>query len=219
MSDVSFKVERGETLAILGRNGVGKTTLLSTIVGRARWRSGAILHDGTPIERMPTYARARRGIGFVPQEREIFRSLSVQENLAIAFQPRAASDAQWSMEKIYELFPRLHERQTNSGNQLSGGEQQMLSIGRALIGNPSLMLMDEPMEGLAPVIVDQLVEALHKIRKQSAMTIVLIEQHVELALEFASHIIVMDRGQIVYRNEAATSADRTIIENLIGVGA
>jgi branched-chain amino acid transport system ATP-binding protein len=155
----------------------------------------------------------------VPQEREIFRSLSVEENLTVAAQVRNGADS-WTLDRVYALFPRLKERRTNQGNQLSGGEQQMLSIGRALMGNPSLLLLDEPMEGLAPVIVEQLITALHQIRTETKMAIVLVEQHVAIALEFATRLIVLDRGAVVYDNSnGAGVPDRGRIEQLVGVEA
>jgi branched-chain amino acid transport system ATP-binding protein len=153
-------------------------------------------------------------MGFVPQEREIFRSLSVAENLTIGARP-----GPWSIERVLELFPRLAERSRNRGNQLSGGEQQMLAIARALVGNPRLLMMDEPLEGLAPVIVDQLVAAIQRIRRESDMSIILVEQHVDLALEFSDRVLVLDRGAIVYSNlESGAAADRSSIEALLSVG-
>jgi branched-chain amino acid transport system ATP-binding protein len=220
LSDISFSVPQGETLAVLGRNGVGKTTLLSTIAGRATLRSGDIHHDGQSLGRMPKYQRALRGIGLVPQEREIFSSLSVQENLTVAAQKRNGAGDGWSVDRVYNLFPRLKERRNNYGNQLSGGEQQMLSIGRALMGNPSLLLLDEPMEGLAPVIVDQLIKALHQIRAETRLTILLVEQHVSIATEFTNRLIVLDRGVIVYDNaDGMAPHDQARIEQLIGIDA
>jgi len=217
LSDISLSLPQGETLAILGRNGVGKSTLISTIVGRATLRSGDIRCDGRSIVHLPKYRRARSGIGLVPQEREIFRSLSIEENLTVAMHVRGAAN-RWTLDRIYELFPRLRERRNNRGNQLSGGEQQMLSIGRALMGNPSLLLLDEPMEGLAPIIVEQLIAALHRIRFETRMAVVLVEQHASIALEFARRLIVLDRGRIVYDNSDGLKApDRTEIERFVGI--
>jgi branched-chain amino acid transport system ATP-binding protein len=219
LSGVSFRIPAGETLAVLGRNGVGKSTLISTIVGRAKFKGGVLSFGGKPLERLSTYVRAQFGIGLVPQEREIFPSLSVEENLTVAGR-RRGGDNEWTLERVYDLFPRLKERRSNGGNQLSGGEQQMLSIGRALMGNPSLLLMDEPMEGLAPVIVEQIVHAVHRIRRETALTILLVEQHVDIALEMTSRVIVLDRGAIVYDNsEAQRTPDRKEIEDLISVAA
>src|ERR1700751_3151227 len=182
LDEVSLSIGVGETLIVLGRNGVGKSTLLSTIIGRSSYKSGFITIQGERIERHPSHLRCRAGIGLVPQEREIFPSLSVEENLLVASRP-----GKWTLERIYALLPRLKERRSNGGNQLSGGEQQMLSIGRALMGNPSLLLLDEPLEGLAPVIVDTLLAALRQLRHDDGMAIVLVEQHARLALEFAMH--------------------------------
>jgi branched-chain amino acid transport system ATP-binding protein len=220
LSGISFRLPPGKSLAVLGRNGVGKSTLLSTIIGRATFRSGTLRYRGRPIERQPTYERARNGIGLVPQEREIFGTLSVHENLMIAHRKSDGMGTEWTLPRIYELFPQLWERQAHRGTQLSGGEQQMLSIARALMGNPSLLLMDEPMEGLAPVIVDQLALAVHRIRAETRMAILLVEQHVDIALEFTSNVLVLDRGAIVYdQSDGSAEPDRPRIENLIGVSA
>ncbi|WP_075795684.1 ABC transporter ATP-binding protein [Massilia putida] len=219
LSDVSITLSRGTVLAVLGRNGVGKSTLLSTVMGRATHKSGAIKFDGRNIERLPVYERAKLGIGFVPQEREIFPSLSVRENLLVAGKPARRVGAQpWSLERVIDLMPRLGERINNGGSQLSGGEQQMLSIGRALMGNPSVLLLDEPMEGLAPVIIDGLVAALHRLRAQSELAILLVEQHVSLALEFTDRIVVLDRGMTVYDNaDGRAVPDRKHLDKLTGV--
>jgi branched-chain amino acid transport system ATP-binding protein len=215
LDEVSLTVRAGETLIVLGRNGVGKSTLLSTIIGRSSYRSGSIRLQGRAIEREPSYVRSWGGIGFVPQEREIFRSLSVEENLLIASRP-----GKWQLDGIYQLFPRLKERRSNGGNQLSGGEQQMLSIARALMGNPQLLLLDEPLEGLAPVIVDYIVDVINRIRREDDMSIMIVEQHVDIALQFSDQVLVMDRGKIVYENLAAGSKpDRSAIERFIEVRA
>lgn len=214
LNRVSLRLPAGETLVVLGRNGVGKTTLLSALMGRATQKSGSISFRGRPIDRLPIHARSKLGIGFVPQEREIFPSLSVRENLKVAARPGA-----WTLKRVFDLFPRLEERQNNGGNQLSGGEQQMLSIGRALMGSPSLLLMDEPLEGLAPVIVDQLVAAIGRLQRESEMAILLVEQHVDIALQFSDRVVVLDRGAVVYDNsDGAAKPDRRTIENLVGVG-
>lgn len=210
---ISFRMLATDALAILGRNGTGKTTLLSTLIGRARHKAGSVVFCGRAVEHLPPHARARLGMGFVPQEREIFRSLSVLENLVIGVR-----SGPWTIERVFELFPRLAERSRNRGNQLSGGEQQMLAIARALVGNPRLLMMDEPFEGLAPVIVDQLVAAIQRIRRESDMSIILVEQHVDLALEFSERVIVLDRGSIAYSNlDAGAAADRSLIESLVSV--
>ncbi len=219
LDQVSLQIGAGETLVVLGRNGVGKSTLLSTIAGRADRKSGQILFQGRQIEATPSHIRARLGIGFVPQEREIFPSLTVEENLAVAARPGPLSGT-WNLERIYALFPRLAERRRNGGQQLSGGEQQMLSIGRALMGNPTLLLMDEPLEGLAPVIVDYLVAAIHKIRSETEIAFLMVEQHVDIALEFSDDVIVLDRGAIVYKTEqSAAKPDRSVIQGFIEIGA
>jgi branched-chain amino acid transport system ATP-binding protein len=221
LSDISFSLPAGETVAILGRNGVGKSTLLSTIAGRATLKAGDISFSGRSIARMPKYRRARNGIALVPKEREIFPSLSVEENLAVAAQPRRdGAVADWTLGHVYDLFPHLGERRRNRGNQLSGGEQQMLSIGRALMGNPSLLLLDEPMEGLAPVIIEQLIAALHNIRTRSRLAILLVEQHAGIALEFTRRLMVLDRGAIAYDTlDGTVPPDIHRIEQLIGVEA
>jgi branched-chain amino acid transport system ATP-binding protein len=219
LSDVSVTLSRGTVLAILGRNGVGKSTLLSAVIGRATHKSGSITFDDRNIEHLPVYERAKLGIGFVPQEREIFPSLSVRENLLVAGKPpHHAGTEPWGLERVIDLMPRLGERINNGGSELSGGEQQMLSIGRALMGNPSVLLLDEPMEGLAPVIIDGLVAALHRLRTQSELAILLVEQHVSLALEFTDRIIVLDRGMVVYDNADGREApDRERLDTLTGV--
>ena len=193
LDGIAFELSPGETLALLGRNGVGKTTLLATIMGHTRLRAGTIRFAGSEIGELPPFRRARLGIGFVPQEREIFPSLTVAENLQIA-----ARSGRWSMARIYDFFPSLAERRHHYGNQLSGGEQQMLAIGRALIGNPSLLLMDEPLEGLAPVVVDTLLAALDRLKREDDLALLLVEQHARLALELATNTIVLDRGAIVF---------------------
>jgi branched-chain amino acid transport system ATP-binding protein len=211
---ISFAAPPGATLAVLGRNGVGKTTLLGTIMGRTTLRAGRICFAGRDISNLPAYRRARLGIGFVPQEREVFGSLTVAENLSVAARP-----GMWSLARIYDLFPPLAERRGNRGNQLSGGEQQMLAIGRALIGNPSLLLLDEPLEGLAPVIVDSLLAALERLRREDDLAFVLIEQHARIALEFAAAAIVLDRGTIVFSGpsrELLEAPER--LAGLLGVG-
>lgn len=194
LEGVSLSLRAGEALSILGRNGVGKSTLLNTVLGLTSLHSGNIAYQGKGIEKMPSHQRAAAGLGLVPQEREIFPSLTVEENLKVA-----ATAGTWTLEAVYELFPRLKERSRNMGNQLSGGEQQMLAIGRALIGNPKVLLLDEPFEGLAPVIVDVLVEAFNRLRQSSDMGIVLVEQHAELALELTENAIVLDRGRISWQ--------------------
>jgi len=198
LDGISLTLAPGATLALLGRNGVGKTTLLSTIMGHTTLHSGSIRFAGEEIGRLPTYKRSRLRIGFVPQEREIFRSLTVEENLTVAARP-----GDWTVPRVYEFFPSLGGRRNNRGNQLSGGEQQMLALGRALMGNPALLLMDEPLEGLAPVIVDALLAGLERLKGEAGLAMILVEQHARLALEFASDVIVLDRGRIVHAGPSA----------------
>ena len=218
ISDLSVVLPRGGILTVLGRNGVGKSTLLAAIVGRARVRAGRVLLADQPIHDLPVYSRAHRGIGFVPQEREIFPSLTVEENLRIAARPAPGGADGWTFARVIDLFPRLGERLRNGGQQLSGGEQQMLSIGRALMGNPSVLLLDEPMEGLAPVIIEQLAVALQRLMAESQLSILLVEQHVDIALDFSPCVIVLDRGRIVYDNASGEQpADRARIEDAVGL--
>jgi branched-chain amino acid transport system ATP-binding protein len=215
LEGISLTVPEGGTLAVLGRNGVGKTTLLATVVGHTSRHVGRIAFRNEAIERLRPFQRARLGIGYVPQEREIFPSLNVDENLSVA----ARAGTRWTREHVYQLFPSLAVRRRNMGNQLSGGEQQMLAIGRALMGNPSLLLLDEPLEGLAPVIVDTLLAALHRLRQDSGLTIVLVEQHARLALEFSSRAVILDRGRLVYDDASAPLLDDPQrLAELIGVG-
>jgi branched-chain amino acid transport system ATP-binding protein len=213
LEDVRLSVEAGETVSIIGRNGVGKTTLLSTIMGHTTLHGGRISLRGQDISRMVTYRRVGAGLGLVPQEREIFPSLSVRENLDVAARPGA-----WTLETVFELFPRLSERTSNRGNQLSGGEQQMLAIGRALIGNPKVLLMDEPSEGLAPVIVEELARAIKRLAAAKEMAMVVVEQNSRLALDIAPRAVVMDRGRVVYDGDSATLRnDPARLEGYIGV--
>lgn len=199
LEDIEFALAERATLALLGRNGVGKTTLLATIVGHTTLHRGVIEYRGKPIKSLPVYERARLGIGYVPQAREIFPSLTVEENLAVAERP-----GRWTLERVYDLFPRVAERRAHMGNQISGGEQQMLAIGRALMGNPELLLMDEPLEGLAPTIVDTLLLVMQRLIKEHALTMVLVEQSAKLALEVTERAMVLNRGRIAY---AGTSAE------------
>ena len=213
LEDIDLELARGEYISVIGRNGVGKTTLLSTIMGHTTLHSGELLLDGEALNGMPCYRRALAGIGFVPQEREIFPSLSVRENLDIAARP-----GQWTHARIFQLFPRLKERLDNMGNQLSGGEQQMLSIARALLTNPSILLMDEPTEGLAPVIVETLSAVLTRLRADSALSIILVEQNSRVALNFSPRTVILDKGRIVYDGESAPlSADAERLAKLIGI--
>ena len=214
LEGVTVDLPPGGTLAVLGRNGVGKTTLLATIMGHTSQHGGNIAFAGGEISALPPYRRARLGIGFVPQEREIFRSLTVEENLLIAERP-----GRWTLARVYDFFPSLAERRTNRGNALSGGEQQMLSIARALMGNPALLLMDEPLEGLAPVIVDAVLKGLDRLKREDDLALLLVEQHARIALEFAERAIVLDRGCIVHAGESRALLDSPdMLTQLMGVG-
>jgi branched-chain amino acid transport system ATP-binding protein len=201
------------TLALLGRNGVGKTTLLATIMGHTTLHGGALHLDGRDIGASPPHRRARLGLGWVPQEREVFRSLTVEENLAVA-----ERKGRWTVPRVYDLFPSLAARRRHHGNQLSGGEQQMLSIGRALMGDPSVLLLDEPLEGLAPVIVEAVLAALERLKREDELAILLVEQHARLALAATERAIVLDRGKIVFAGESqALLAAPDRLAGLMGV--
>jgi branched-chain amino acid transport system ATP-binding protein len=214
LDGVSLTLRSGATLAVLGRNGVGKTTLLATIMGHTTLHGGAIRFRATDLTGLPAYARCRAGIGLVPQEREIFPSLTLEENLIVAARP-----GRWTLARVYEFFPRLSERRRNRGNELSGGEQQMLAIGRALMGNPALLMMDEPLEGLAPVIVDALLSGLDRLKREDDLALLLVEQHARLALEFAEEVLILDRGTVVHAGESRSLlADPERLADLIGVG-
>jgi len=194
LEDVALSVPERGSLAVLGRNGVGKTTLLATIMGHTTFHAGTIRAAGREIQTLPVYERNRLGIGYVPQGRDIFASLSVEENLGVAARP----GKRWTLERVYDLFPRLAERRHHRGNQISGGEQQMLAIGRALMGNPSLLLMDEPLEGLAPIIIEALLRSLKRLMAEAELAVVLVEQHAKLALQLAEQALVMSRGRIIH---------------------
>jgi branched-chain amino acid transport system ATP-binding protein len=213
LEDVNLALATGESISVIGRNGVGKTTLLATVMGHTTLHKGEMLFGGASLDRFPVFRRALAGIGFVPQEREIFPSLSVRENLEVAARP-----GHWTPARVFELFPNLHARLSNKGNQLSGGEQQMLSIARALLTNPSVLLMDEPTEGLAPVVVQTLTAVLLRLRAEGALSIVLVEQNSRVALAFSARTVVMDKGRIVYDGaSAALRADPERLAQLIGV--
>jgi branched-chain amino acid transport system ATP-binding protein len=213
IEDIDLSLGAGESISIIGRNGVGKTTLLATVMGHTTLHAGDIVFDGKNIARIPPYRRALAGLGFVPQEREIFPSLSVRENLEVGARPGA-----WTQERVFELFPNLRERLGNMGNQLSGGEQQMLSIARALLTNPSVLLMDEPTEGLAPVIVEALADVMQRLRGEGGLSIILVEQNSRIALAFSPRCVVMDKGKIVYDGASqALQADPGLLESYLGV--
>lgn len=215
LEGVDLVVAPGEAVAVIGRNGVGKSTLLASIMGVTTRHDGSIAFGARVLDALQPHERARAGIGYVPQEREIFPSLTVAENLAIAQRP-----GHWTRETVFELFPSLSQRASNLGNQLSGGEQQMLAIARALVGNPRLLLMDEPSEGLAPVIVDQLQQAIARLRDEFEMSIVLVEQNSRIALAFAERCIVMNRGRIVRDGPSRDLRDDdALLHRLVGVDA
>ena len=210
LDGVSLAVGEKRSLAILGRNGVGKSTLLLTIMGCTRLHRGELVWKGESISRLPPHRRARLGIGWVAQEREIFPSLDVEENLCVAARP-----GKWTLERIYALFPRLAERRAHLGSQLSGGEQQMLAIARALMTNPALLLLDEPLEGLAPIIIEELVRVLSNI-EDTAM--VLVEQHAEIALSLTEQALVIERGRIAHAGPSAElAANAALLERYVGV--
>ncbi len=198
LEDISFSLPERGALAVLGRNGVGKTTLLASLMGHSTFHSGSITFKGHRIETLPVHERARLGIGYVPQTRDVFPSLTIEENLAVAARP-----GRWPMARVYELFPRLAERRSHMGNQISGGEQQMLSIGRALMGDPSLLLLDEPLEGLAPIIVQSLLESIGRLIREEALTVILVEQSAKLALQVTQTALVLNRGRVAYSGSSA----------------
>jgi len=213
LEDVSFALQEGGSLALLGRNGVGKTTLLLTLMGLTRLRKGRLAWRGTDLAAVPTWLRAHRGLGWVPQERCVFPSLTVEEHLQVVARP-----GEWTLRRVYELFPRLGQRRDHFGNQLSGGEQQMLAIGRALMVNPTLLLLDEPMEGLAPVVVQELASLIRRMVAQTRLALILVEQHARLALELTSDALVLERGRVVHRGpSAALLADPVGLGRLVGV--
>jgi branched-chain amino acid transport system ATP-binding protein len=212
LADISLTLAPGESLALLGRNGMGKTTLIDSIIGVTRHHGGTIALAGHDMTRLTPEQRARAGIGWVPQQRNIFRSLTVRENLSAV-----AVAGPWTPDRVFELFPRLGERQGNRGNQLSGGEQQMLAIGRALVLNPTIMLLDEPLEGLAPIIVTELLLALRRLREEGIAAI-LVEQSPHKILPVTDRAVILERGAIVH--EAASAAlrnDRATLETYLGV--
>jgi len=212
LDGIAFQLPANGRLALLGRNGVGKSTLLLTLMGYTRLHRGDVLWDGKPISRLPAHQRARLGIGWVAQEREIFPSLTVEENLSVAARP-----GPWALDRVYALFPRLRERRANLGNQLSGGEQQMLAIARALMTNPRLLLLDEPLEGLAPIIVEELAASLANLE---GVATILVEQHVEIALGLTQEALVIERGRIAHRGPSRELAsNEALLERHLGVRA
>lgn len=215
LDGVGFRMERGERLAVLGRNGAGKSTLVATLMGQADLHSGTITLCGRPVGRLPAHRRARAGLGWVAQERDIFPSLSVEENLTVAARP-----GPWTLARVYALFPRLEERRRRSGTQLSGGEQQMLAIARALMLNPVLLLLDEPLEGLAPAMVRHLADALASMARQDGQSFILVEQQVGIALELTDRALILERGRVVHRAASADLAeDGAVLEARLGLSA
>lgn len=220
LHDVSLSLAEGQTLALLGRNGTGKTTLINTLAGATRQHAGSIRLGGTVLNKLPSHERAAAGIGWVPQERNIFKSLTVDENLtAVARPARAGRAAQpWTPDRVYEMFPRLAERKTNLGTQLSGGEQQMLAVGRALVLNPSLLLLDEPLEGLAPIIVQELLRVIRRITREEGLSAIIVEQHPQAILAISDTVAVLDRGTVVYSGTASSlQAQPELLDRLLGV--
>ncbi|MDD0808724.1 ABC transporter ATP-binding protein [Curvibacter sp. RS43] len=213
LHEVSLTLQAGQTLALLGRNGTGKTTLINTLVGATRQHGGRIELGGQALDRLPSYQRAALGLGWVPQERNIFKSLSVHENLTAVARP-----GPWTPERAYQLFPRLAERRGHLGTQLSGGEQQMLAMARALVLNPRLLLLDEPLEGLAPIIVEELLRAIRRLTREEGLSAILVEQHPQAILAIADTAVVLDQGRVVHSERADTlRAQPERLEQLLGV--
>ncbi len=221
ISDVNFVIKEGQTLALLGRNGVGKTTLINTLIGVTQRHSGQIKLSGQSIEQWTPYERVRNvpqgGIGWVPQERNIFKSLTVHENLT-AVERSVEGQHAWTTNRVYQLFPRLAERKGNLGNQLSGGEQQMLAVARALMVNPRVLLLDEPLEGLAPIIVEELLLALKTLTRSEGISAIIVEQHPQMILAISDQALVLERGQVVLQEAAQVLLDHPErLEQLLGV--
>ena len=213
LQGVSLALDQGETLALLGRNGTGKTTLINTLAGATRQHAGTISLAGVALHKLPPHQRAAAGIGWVPQERNIFKSLSVHENLTAVARP-----GKWNPDGVYAMFPRLAERKTNLGTQLSGGEQQMLAVGRALVLNPRLLLLDEPLEGLAPIIVEELLRAIRSITRGEGLSAIIVEQHPQAILAVSDRAVVLDRGTVVHSGTAQALRDAPhLLDQLLGV--
>ncbi len=213
LEDISFTLEAGDSLALLGRNGMGKTTLISTLMGVTRLHGGTLRFDGRDLTKLSAHKRARAGLGWVPQEREIFPSLTVEENLTVVSRP-----GPWDVGKLYGMFPRLKERRTNMGNQLSGGEQQMLAIARALMLNPKVLLLDEPMEGLAPLIVQELFRIIRAMVETGDLAIILVEQHAHQILPLTRQALVLERGRVAHLGPSAELiADPARLDRWLGV--
>jgi branched-chain amino acid transport system ATP-binding protein len=215
LSNVDLTLAAGRSLALLGRNGTGKTTLINTLVGATKRHAGTIRLGGREIQSLPSFERAAAGIGWVPQERNIFKSLTVDENLTAVARPGA-----WTPQRVYQLFPRLAERKKNLGTQLSGGEQQMLAFGRALVLNPLLLLLDEPLEGLAPIIVEELLQAIRRVVRDEGLSAIVVEQHPHMVLAVTDDAVVLDRGSIAMRaSSESLLADPTPLDQWLGVAA
>jgi branched-chain amino acid transport system ATP-binding protein len=220
LHDISLSLDAGQTLALLGRNGTGKTTLINTLAGATRQHAGDIGLGGVALHKLASHERAAVGIGWVPQERNIFKSLSVHENLTAVARPARVGRASspWTPERVYDLFPRLAERKSNLGTQLSGGEQQMLALGRALVLNPTLLLLDEPCEGLAPIIVQELLRAIRRITREEGLSAIIVEQHPQAILAISDTAAVLDRGTVVYAGTASSLQDQPeLLDKLLGV--
>ncbi len=212
VEDFHVTVANGEVVSILGRNGVGKSTTLELIMGRAQYQSGRIEIGDRVLHGLPIYERSRAGLAYVPQNREVFPSLTVEENLTVA-----ARAGLWSVDRLYSLFPPLARRSRSYGSQLSGGEQQMLSVARALISNPSVLLMDEPTEGLAPIVVEQMIEAIRTLAARRSMAILLVEQIVDVAFDLSDRCLIMDRGHVVHQGSVGElRQSNSLIQGLIG---
>ena len=213
LNNISLTLDEGKTLALLGRNGTGKTTLINTLAGATRQHAGSIMLGGAALHRLPSHERAAVGIGWVPQERNIFKSLTVDENLTAVARPGA-----WTPERVYGMFPRLAERKGNLGTQLSGGEQQMLAVGRALVLNPRLLLLDEPLEGLAPIIVEELLRAIRRITRDEGLSAIIVEQHPQAILAISDSAVVLDRGTVVHSGTARELREQPeLLDRLLGV--
>lgn len=215
LEGISVSLEAGSSLALLGRNGMGKSTLLATLMGAAQYKKGTMRFAGQDLTKVAAHARAQLGIGWVPQERDIFPSLTVEENLTVV-----ARKGHWDLAKVYAMFPRLQERRANMGNQLSGGEQQMLAISRALMLNPKLLLLDEPLEGLAPIIVQELLAIIQRLTHDSSMAVILVEQHARQILPLTQQALILERGKSVYQGDSKTLLDKPeMLDQWLGVAA
>jgi branched-chain amino acid transport system ATP-binding protein len=220
LTGISLSLAEGQTLALLGRNGTGKTTLINTLAGATRQHAGSITLGGVALHKLPSHDRAAAGIGWVPQERNIFKSLTVDENLTAVTRPGRAgkTTSPWTPARVYDMFPRLAERKTNLGTQLSGGEQQMLAVGRALVLNPTLLLLDEPLEGLAPIIVQELLRAIRRITREEGLSAIIVEQHPQAILAISDTAAVLDRGTVVHAGTAASLQEQpALLDKLLGV--